>query len=352
MLNPPLLEPLQSSIVATSRLKTHVITRGPEDGVPIVLVHGNVSAARFFEELMVALPPEYRLIAPDLRGYGRSETAPVNATRGVRDFSDDLHALIETLGLVRPHLVGWSLGGNVVMQYAIERPENVRSLTLIATGSPYGFGGTRDLDGTPTAPNFVGSGGGLVNPEFLRLLGERDLSGDSPFSPRSTMNAYYFKPPFRSPREDVFVDEMVSIAIGPDNYPGDAVQESDWPGAGPGTRGVNNALAPKYLNQGNFANIDPRPPVLWVRGADDQIISDTSFFDIGFLGQVGAVPGWPGAEIFPPQPMVGQIRAVLDRYAENGGKYREIVLPECGHSPHVEKPDAFRDALIAFLGAA
>lgn len=351
MLNPPLLESLQSSVVVTPRLTTHIITRGPEDGIPVILVHGNVSAARFFEELLVALPPQYRAIAPDLRGYGRSEAAPVDATRGVSDFSDDLYALIQTLGLERPHLLGWSLGGNVVLQYAIDHPDDVRSLTLVATGSPYGFGGARGLDGTPTVASYAGSGGGLVNPEFLRMLGERERSGDSPFSPRSTMNSYYFKPPFRSPREEVFVDEMVSIAVGPDNYPGDSVVESDWPGAGPGTRGVNNALSPKYLQQGNFADIDPRPPVLWIHGADDQIISDTSFFDIGFLGQVGAVPGWPGAEVFPPQPMVSQIRAVLDRYAANGGQYREVVLSDCGHSPHVEKPEAFADAFIPFLAA-
>src|SRR5688500_6512126 len=106
MLNPPLLESLQPSVVATPRLEMHLITRGPENGTSVVLVHGNVSAARFFEELMVALPPEYRVVAPDLRGYGRSEAAPVDATRGVRDFSDDLAALIDTLGLARPHLLG------------------------------------------------------------------------------------------------------------------------------------------------------------------------------------------------------------------------------------------------------
>jgi pimeloyl-ACP methyl ester carboxylesterase len=352
MLNPPLLDSLQASVVATPRLKTHIITRGPEDGIPVILVHGNVSAARFFEELMVMLPPQYRVVAPDLRGYGRSEGAPVDATRGVRDFSDDLHALIQMLGLERPHLLGWSLGGNVVLQYALDHPHDVRSLTLLATGSPYGFGGTRDLEGTPTSPSYAGSGGGLANPEFVRLLGEGDRSDSSPFTPRNVMNAFYFKPPFRSPREDVFVDEMISMAVAPDNYPGDSVPGTGWPGVGPGARGVNNALSPKYLNQGHFAEIEPRPPVLWVRGADDQIISDTSFFDIGFLGQVGAVPGWPGVEAFPPQPMVSQIRAVMERYATNGGRYHEVVLPDCGHTPHVEKVGAFREAFVAFLSEA
>lgn len=187
MLNPPLLESLRSSTVVTPRLAMHIITRGPEDGIPVILVHGNVSAARFFEELMVALPPQYRVIAPDLRGYGRSDAAPVDATRGVSDFSDDLHALIQMLGLERPHLLGWSLGGNVVLQYAIDHPGDVRSLTLVATGSPYGFGGARGLDGAPVVASYAGSGGGVVNPEFLRMLAERDRSGDSPFSPRSTM---------------------------------------------------------------------------------------------------------------------------------------------------------------------
>ena len=349
MSDTPLLEPLQSSIVATPRLKTHIITRGSPGGTPVVLVDGNVSAARFWEELMVALPPQYHVIAVDMRGYGQSESAPVDATRGVRDFSDDLRALIQTLGLVRPHLVGWSLGGNIVMQYSIDHPADVRSLTLEATGSPYGFGGTRGLDGAPTAANYAGSGGGLTNPDFVQRIAAKDRSDESPNSPRNVMNAFYFKPPFRSPREDVFVDEMLSLAVSPDNYPGDSVPADNWPGVGPGTRGVNNALSPKYLNQSMFADIEPRPPVLWIRGSDDQIVSDTSFFDIGFLGQVGAVPGWPGIETFPPQPMVGQTRAVLERYRANGGHYREIMLADCGHSPHIEQAEAFTDALIDFL---
>jgi pimeloyl-ACP methyl ester carboxylesterase len=106
---------------------------------------------------------------------------------------------------------------------------------------------------------------------------------------------------------------------------------------GPGTKGVNNALSPVYLNQGAFAAISYHPPVLWIRGADDQIVADTSLFDLGFLGQLGAVPGWPGADVYPPQPMVSQVRLVLDRYRSNGGQYSEVVLPDCGHSPHIEK---------------
>ena len=92
-----------------------------------------------------------------------------------------------------------------------------------------------------------------------------------------------------------------------------------------------------------------KPPVLWIRGDADQIVSDTSVFDLAFLGSVGAVPGWPGDGVFPPQPMVTQTRSVLDRYAATGGAYREVVLPDVGHSPHVERPHEFTVALLEHL---
>jgi pimeloyl-ACP methyl ester carboxylesterase len=47
--------------------------------------------------------------------------------------------------------------------------------------------------------------------------------------------------------------------------------------------------------------------------------------------------------------MVSQTRAVLEAYVQNGGRYREAVIEDCGHSPHVEKPEEFRQALFGFL---
>jgi pimeloyl-ACP methyl ester carboxylesterase len=50
--------------------------------------------------------------------------------------------------------------------------------------------------------------------------------------------------------------------------------------------------------------------------------------------------------------MVAQIRAVLDRYRAAGASYEEAVIAECGHSPHIEKPEEFRTRFFAFLDAA
>ena len=66
---------------------------------------------------------------------------------------------------------------------------------------------------------------------------------------------------------------------------------------------------------------------------------------LGHLGAIGAIPGWPGAEVFPAQPMVSQMRAVLDRFAAAGGTYREVKLAGIGHSPHLEVPEQFAQIL-------
>jgi pimeloyl-ACP methyl ester carboxylesterase len=47
--------------------------------------------------------------------------------------------------------------------------------------------------------------------------------------------------------------------------------------------------------------------------------------------------------------MVGQMRAVLDRYRAVGGRYTERVLAPCGHSPHLERPREFAEIVTQFL---
>ncbi|MBA3790706.1 MAG: alpha/beta hydrolase [Rubrobacter sp.] len=356
MADSSLLEGVAANIVDTPRLRTRLLSGGAEGGAPVFFVHGNVSSSRFFEETLAALPGEagYRGLAPDLRGFGGSETKTLDATRGLADFSDDLYALAGALGLEdeKIHLVGWSVGGTIAVRYAMDHPDMVASLTLVNPMSPYGFGGTRDVSGAPCWPDYAGSGGGTANPEFVRRLREGDRSEEDLNSPRNVMNAFYFKPPFRVPkeREEILLSSMLSTKVAKGNYPGDATPSDNWPNVAPGKGGMNNAISPKYCDLGGFAGIDPKPPVLWIRGADDALVSDTSLLDFGYLGQIGVVPGWPGEEVYPPQPMVSQTRAVLEAYVQNSGSYREQVIEDCGHSPHVEKPEEFRQALFDFLG--
>src|SRR6478752_1395520 len=148
----PLPPGVASRTAQTDRLAVHYLESGPADGVPVVLVHGNLSTGRFFEHLLPGAPERYRFIAPDMRGFGDTEPVPIDATRGVRDWADDVHALVRALGIEAPlHLAGWSTGGAAIAAYALDRP--VASLTFIDPVGPFGFGATK-LDGTPHYSDF------------------------------------------------------------------------------------------------------------------------------------------------------------------------------------------------------
>lgn len=342
---------VKGDTVQTSRLRMRYIESGPPDGIPVVMVHGNLATGRFFEHLMPGAPEQYRLIAPDMRGFGDTEPVPIDATRGVRDWADDTHSLVEALGITRPvHLVGWSTGGAAIANYAVDRP--VASLTFVDPVSPYGFGGTR-LDGTPCFPDFAGSGGGTGNAEFAQRIADHDTSSDSPLSPRTVMNSSYWSPSHREPkeREDMLLEEILKSVIGDDGYPGDQVPSPNWPGMAPGTRGIINALSPKYCRWTDLVDVEPKPPVLWTHGTGDIVVADGSAWEMGSLGKLGFVPGWPGEEVFPPQPMVSQIRNVLEAYGRRGGRVQVEMFEGSGHAPLLDQAERWAKLFFEFLAA-
>jgi pimeloyl-ACP methyl ester carboxylesterase len=334
--------------IETARLGTRLLEGGAPDGVPVIFVHGNLASADWWRGTMARLPKGFRALAPDLRAYGGADpAAKVDATRGMRDFSDDLAALMDALAIPAAHLVGHSLGGSVLWQFMADHPGRALSVTQVCPGSPYGFGGCRP-DGTPCAPDNAGSGGGAVNPEFARLLAAGARGADTPFHPLSILNAYVWKPPFVPAEIDLILSATLAQHLGAQDYPGDSRPSPHWPGVAPGVWGPINAMAPAYQSDPlGFHRADG--PVLWIRGADDPVVSDASLFDLGMLGQLGAVPGWPGPDAFPPQPMIAQTARALDGYAALGRRVERVVLPDCGHSPFLEKPAAFDAAFHRFL---
>jgi pimeloyl-ACP methyl ester carboxylesterase len=343
-------------MVETSRIRTHCFVSGPDDGVPVLLVHGNITTGRFWQGVADGFPGGYRLVAPDLRTFGRTERKPVDATRGLRDWSDDLHALVEALGWAgggRIHLAGWSNGGGVVQQYAIDHGDQLASIALVAPLAPFGFGGSKDVDGTPCWDDWAGTGGGTAAPDFVRRIAAGDDSEDDPASsPRVVMRTFFWSPAYKAPDEDELIAEVLLTACGDTGYPGDTTTSPNWPGVAPGGSGVNNAFSGKWCDTSAFADLPVKPPLVWLRGDQDQVISDESMFDFGTLGKLEVVPGWPGMEVFPPQPQIAQTRAMLGRYAAGGGSVREVVLDGCGHGPPVERAAELRDHLVAHIEGA
>lgn len=347
-----LFDGIAARSVETPGLTVNVLERvGDDPATPpdrtVVLIHGNVSSALFWQELMLDLPTDLRVIAVDLRGFGGTEHAPIDATRGVRDFSDDLRATLDALEIPTAHLVGWSMGGGVVMQYALDHP--ALSLTLQAPVSPYGFGGTR-RDGSRLTDDDAGCGGGGVNPDFVQRLIDHDTTADAPTSPRSVFRSAYVAAGFETAHEDVWVESMLTTSTATGNYPGDSVKSESWPGFGAGTIGVLNTMAPSHYDVSGIVDLEVKPPILWIHGTLDAIVSNASFYDLNHLGKLGIVPGWPGDEVAPAQEMVSQTRDVLARYSDAGGEVTEVSLEGAGHSPHLERPVEFRLALLELIG--
>jgi pimeloyl-ACP methyl ester carboxylesterase len=348
----PTMDGIESRMVDTDRLAVHVLLAGPDDGTPVLFVHGNGSSATFWEETMLALPEDYRGIAPDMRGYGDTEPLPVDATLGLGDMVEDVRALVRALGLGKHHIVGHSMGGGIVMKYALEYADDLLSITLVDTMSPYGYSGSKGPDGEPCYDDGAPAGAAGVNPDFIRLMKEKDRGTDNPSSPLNVLRQFYVKPPYACAREEELLSSMLSLRVGEDWYPGDFVPSPHWPGAAPGKKGIVNAFSRLYFDASGLADIEPRPPILWIRGDDDLIVANNAMWDIAALGAMGFVPGYPGLDECPPQPMLTQVRAVLDRYQANGGTYREVVINDAGHSPYLEKPEEFNRMFHEFLRAA
>ncbi len=334
---------IHSQIVQTERINSHVLTSGADESEVIVFLHGNLAAATYFEELMLSLSGSYRCVAPDLRGYGDTEDLPIDASRGAGDWADDLAALLDVLRIDSAHLLGWSAGAAGIMQFALDYPDRVNSLILVAPVSPYGFGGTRDVTGTPSNPDFAGSGAGIVNAEVVEQLRSGNTNADSPAAPLHLLREYFVKPPLRLEREATLVAATLQQKLGERRYPGDHVSSPNWPHVAPGNWGATNALSPKYIDVSRIVEIENKPAILWVRGDSDQIVSDHSLFDAAVL-----VPD--GSDIdYPAQPMVAQMRDVLTRYKTCGGQVREVELRDTGHSPFLEKPGEFAELVSVFL---
>ncbi|HVT87808.1 MAG TPA: alpha/beta hydrolase [Tepidisphaeraceae bacterium] len=103
-------------------------TRG--QGMPVVLLHGFPLDSRVWESQLEALSDRYLVIAPDLRGFGKSRAGE---SFTIDSLADDVHWLLKDLGTLPCALGGLSMGGYVALAYAKKYPEYLRGLLLIDT---------------------------------------------------------------------------------------------------------------------------------------------------------------------------------------------------------------------------
>lgn len=119
-----------------------VTLAGDESAPPLVLLHGLAERRQVFDRLLPLLTPRLRIVAIDLPGFGGSPPLPGGGFE-LAAVCERVEAAIGELGIVRPALLGHSLGGGVAVRFAADRPGALRALTLIAPAGLIATGAVR-----------------------------------------------------------------------------------------------------------------------------------------------------------------------------------------------------------------
>lgn len=133
---------MRESLLDVAGKKIFVAETG--DGPPVLLLHGGgpgASGVSNYQRNIGELAKEYRVIVPDLPGYGRS-TKGVDGADPFGHLADAIRGLLDELGLDKAHLVGNSYGGACALRLALDTPDRVDRMVLMGPG---GIGTTRAL---------------------------------------------------------------------------------------------------------------------------------------------------------------------------------------------------------------
>jgi len=179
-----------------------------KDGGPynLVLIHGNLSASTHWDLLMEAISDDFTVYAFDLRGFG--ESSYENPVESIKDLAEDIAQASDALGVDTYSVSGWGIGGAVAMRLALDHPDDVETLILLASceveGRPIK---KRRFFGFLQAPGYIDTMKEMR--KFLKPL-QRVRERKSPVKLKRILNAAIFtkdKPHDR--RYDRYIDALL-----------------------------------------------------------------------------------------------------------------------------------------------
>lgn len=125
--------------VKSARLSTGVtlpyVEQGDSSGIPIVFLHGVTDSWRSFEHLMLYLPDRFHVFAVTQRGHGEADKPDDGYL--MSDFAADLASFMDEVGLERAVIAGSSMGSSVAQRFALDYPERVKQIILMAAFYSY-----------------------------------------------------------------------------------------------------------------------------------------------------------------------------------------------------------------------
>lgn len=138
--SPELPPAVESGMVPVNDIEMYYATYGDPTNAPLILLHGGLGNADYFVNQIPAFSEQYYVITADSRGHGRSTMSDQQI--GYALMASDVLALMDYLGIEAANLVGWSDGGIIGLDIAINHPE--RLLKLVAYGANYNPSGVRE----------------------------------------------------------------------------------------------------------------------------------------------------------------------------------------------------------------
>lgn len=97
-------------------------------GFPLIMLHGNGEEHGYFEHQTDCFAENYRVIAIDTRGHGRSPRG--EGEFSIKRFADDLYGFMTEHGIEKAHILGFSDGGNIAITFALKHPEMIEKLIV------------------------------------------------------------------------------------------------------------------------------------------------------------------------------------------------------------------------------
>ena len=262
----------------------HVVSAG-STGSPVLLVHGFPETWWAFHRVLPLLARHHRVVAVDLRGFGDSDGAGDADSAAA---AQDLHRLVEQLGLGRVHVTAQDLSGAAVVRFAAAHPESVRSVAAVETGLA-GFGLEALADVARGGSWHIGALASPGVPELLLAGREREFHAD-------------------------WFDRMAAVpgAVGPADLD-ELVRTYARPGGSSGAAGLYRSLLSEGDELRALLGRSPlRMPVLTVGAAGGPFTHDT-------FRQVTA------------------------------GRLDAVQLDGVGHHVALEAPDRLAEALLRFV---
>nr|WP_199067723.1 alpha/beta hydrolase [Chromobacterium sp. ASV5] len=287
----PALKPSRSEFAILNQRRYHLRHWGADDAPPLVLLHGWMDCAATFQFMVDALRGDWRVVAPDWRGFGDSQWN--EGSYYFPDYLADLDALLDHLSPDQPvNLLGHSMGAMIAGIYAGVRPRRVAKLVL-AEG--FGLNATRPAE----APG-----------RYARWLREHQQTG---FDPLPSLEAMADKLHVRNPGLSPERARWLAATLTQPDADGGVRYRAD-----PRHKMVNPVLYRLEEAKACWQRI--AAPVLWVLGE--------RAFD---------------------HPMVSGVMQTLDERRACFADLREVTLAGAGHMLQWEQPEALAAAVEDFL---